>query len=128
MAKYRLTKNFVESLGPVYPKVHDKAGQALRMPDAEAGFAGDRYTVMDDQLPGFGVRVTSSGQRTYILRCRVKGQPDAIRRTVGEVGAIELADAREQARDWLALVRKGIDPKAEQDRQALEAARRRANG
>ena len=119
MAKVKLTKNLVDGLKPVFPKAHPKAG--LPLPK------GERFTLMDAYCPGFGVRVTWSGQRTYILRCRIRGQSDAIRRAIGEVGAIELADARQRARDWLELVRKSIDPKAEQERLAQEAARRRAN-
>ncbi len=29
---------------------------------------GTRYQVMDAQVPGFGVRVTDTGNRTFILR------------------------------------------------------------
>ena len=35
--------------------------------------AGSRYQVMDAQVPGFGVRVTDRGTRSFILRTRYPG-------------------------------------------------------
>jgi hypothetical protein len=34
---------------------------------------GKRYQIMDAQVPGFGVRVTDTGNRTFILRTRYPG-------------------------------------------------------
>jgi integrase len=78
--------------------------------------ARKRYDVMDTDVPGFGVRVTERGQRTFILIGRFPGSPNPTRRALGEYPALSLEKARTRARDWRDLVRQGIDPKAEEDR------------
>jgi len=76
-----------------------------------------RYDVMDTDVPGFGVRVTERGQRTFILIARYPGSSNPTRRAVGEYPALRLEKARERARHWRDLVvRQGIDPKTEEDR------------
>jgi integrase len=75
-----------------------------------------RYDVMDTDVPGFGVRVTERGQRTFILIARYPGSFNPTRRAIGEYQALSLEKARERARHWRDLVRQGIDPKTEEDR------------
>jgi integrase len=75
-----------------------------------------RYDVMDTDVPGFGVRVTEKGLRTFILIARYPGSPNPTRRAIGEYPALSLEKARTRARDWRDLVRQGIDPKAEEER------------
>jgi hypothetical protein len=41
---------------------------------------GTRYQVMDTQVPGFGIRVTDTGNRTFILRTRYPGSASPGRR------------------------------------------------
>ena len=77
---------------------------------------GRRYEIMDAAVPGFGVRVTDRGLRSYFLLTRYPGSPNPTRRSLGEVGAIELAPARQKARDWLTTIQKGIDPKIAEER------------
>ena len=89
--------------------------------------AGTRYEVQDTTLPGFMVRVTDTGQCSYVLRTRFPGSPNANRRAIGDVGAMALTDARERAREWLALIAKGVDPAVEAER-ARQAAMRCAAG
>jgi hypothetical protein len=43
-----------------------------------------RYDVMDTDVPGFGVRVTERGQRTFILIARYPGSSNPTRRAIGE--------------------------------------------
>ena len=88
---------------------------------------GQRYQVMDIEVSGFGVRVTDTGQRTFILRTRYPGGSSASRREIGKYPTISLADAREKARRWMALVKQGIDPSAEDDRLASANATKREN-
>jgi integrase len=76
-----------------------------------------RYDVMDTDVPGLGVRVTETGQKSFILIARYPGSSNPTRRTIGEYPAISLQKARERAREWRELLRKGIDPKAEEERQ-----------
>ena len=75
-----------------------------------------RYEVMDSDVPGFGVRVSEVGQRSFILIARYPGSANPTRRALGEYPSLSLGEARERAKDWRALIRKGIDPKAEEAR------------
>jgi integrase len=85
--------------------------------------AGSRYQIMDAQVPGFGVRVTETGYKTFILRTRYPGASGANRREIGACGEVGLADAREKARKWRSLARQGIDPAREEERERQEALR-----
>jgi len=78
--------------------------------------ARKRYDIMDADVPGFGVRVSEKGQRTFILIARYPGSSNPTRRAVGEYPALGLERARERARHWRDLIRQGIDPKTEEER------------
>lgn len=71
---------------------------------------GGRLWIADSLVPGFGVRVTDKGSKTYVLRTRYPGEASASRREIGKVGEIELTDARDKARGWLKLVSEGKNP------------------
>ena len=81
------------------------------------------YDVMDAVVPGFGVRVSETGRKTFILIARFPGNPDKLaasvpnptRRALGEYGALTLEKARARARDWLELIRQGKDPRNEEE-------------
>jgi integrase len=75
---------------------------------------------------GSAVRVTPAGLRTFVLIARYPGSENPTRRAIGEYPAISLQRARERAREWRELVRKGIDPKAEDERQRREELRKQA--
>ena len=49
-----------------------------------------------------------------------------MRRTIGDAAMMTLADARKIAREWLALVEKGIDPREKAREEAEAEARERA--
>jgi hypothetical protein len=87
---------------------------------------GERYQVMDAQVPGFGVRVTDKGHRTFILRIRYPGSSTPTRREIGNCADVKLTDAREKARRWRAMVAQGIDPALEEERERQEALRKLA--
>jgi integrase len=76
-----------------------------------------RKLVWDSAVPGFAVRVTDNGAKTFVLVGRFSSRnPTA--RAIGKVGALSLEDARAKAREWIALVAKGIDPaQAQRDAQ-----------
>lgn len=71
---------------------------------------GGRLWIADSLVPGFGVRVTDKGSKTYVLRTRYPGEASASRREIGKVGEIQLTDAREKARGWLKLISEGKNP------------------
>lgn len=62
----------------------------------------------DGKLPGFGVRVSSSGSKTFYLTYRVHGQ--SRRLTLGRYPFTSLADARIKAHEALSGLAKGADP------------------
>jgi integrase len=61
--------------------------------------------------------VSEVGLKTFILIARYPGSTNPTRRALGEYPSLSLEKARERARDWRALIRKGNDPKAEEERQ-----------
>src|SRR5262249_30022262 len=76
----------------------------------------DRYDQMDTAVPGFGVRV-SDNRKTFILIARFPGSNNPTRRTLGEYDVMSLEEARDRAREWRKLVKKKIDPGAEEQRK-----------
>ncbi len=74
----------------------------------------------DAQLPGFGVRVSKSGRKTFIVR--YKGSSGSKRRlNLGVYPLMSLAEARDEAREKLAAIAKGEDPQVEKvaEREAV---------
>jgi len=67
----------------------------------------------DDDLPGFGVRVMSTGKISFIAQGRVKGTGKEPRVTLGRFGVITPQEARKRAKRKLADMSDGIDPVAE---------------
>jgi integrase len=103
MPKRTLTDRFLKSLKPAAP--------------------GKRLIVGDSVVPGFGVRVTDKGTKTFVLVNRFGGK-NPTPRALGEYGALTLEGARGMARQWLGLIGNGIDPKREAERRRLERQRR----
>lgn len=97
MAQKRLTTRFIDSIKP------PKEGRA---------------EYWDDAVPGFGLRVTAAGRRSWVLMYRVAHRQR--RWTFGTYPALSLAAAREKAKDGLQQVAKGQDP-AGQKASAREA-------
>ena len=81
------------------------------------------YEVMDSDVRGLGIRVMPSGIKTFILFRRFPGSKNPARRALGAYPDISLAQAREKAREWNALVKKGIDPAIEEGRQEASGNR-----
>jgi integrase len=88
---------------------------------------GKTYDVPDGIVPGLAVRVMPSGQRTFVLVTRFPGRKNPTRRSLGAYGAITLDVARERARVWLDLIRRGIDPQVQEERDRLAELRKQAH-
>ncbi len=81
------------------------------------------YIQGDAQVPGFGIRMRPNGTASYLVMKRLPGDANPLRVTLGRVGEITLAGAREWARQAIAAVRDGVDVNA-QKRRARERGRR----
>ncbi len=67
--------------------------------------------VWDGRLPGFGVRVSAGGTKSFILLYRANGRPRRL--TLGRYPVLSLAEARKAAQEALTSIAKGDDPAAE---------------
>ncbi|MEY4671198.1 MAG: hypothetical protein RLZZ415_1077 [Pseudomonadota bacterium] len=75
--------------------------------------ADKRYDVWDSKLPGFGLRVGTSGAKTYVVRYRANGGGRSAPRryvTVGRHGTLTVEQARKKAQQILAEATVGEDP------------------
>lgn len=70
--------------------------------------ASGRLAIPDAVLPGFELRVTAGGRKSFALRYRVAGRQERV--TIGHYPALGLADAREEARGVLRAAEKGLNP------------------
>jgi integrase len=98
---------------------------------------GKRYDRPDGIVPGLAVRVTDKGVRTFILTARYPGNQspskrkrehtglNPTRREIAKVGEISLADARDRAREWLRLIKTGVDPMDIEEAQRQAEAEKR---
>lgn len=69
---------------------------------------GPNTDVPDGKLPGFGVRVSKTGRKTFFFAYRFAG--DRYRLNLGLYPDVSLADARAKAEEARVLLRKGINP------------------
>jgi integrase len=72
----------------------------------------------DDSLPGFGLRVSYNGSKSWIVLYRCNGQKGRL--TLGRFDVLPLAEARESAREALKAASLGDDPtiRKNRDREA----------
>jgi integrase len=87
--------------------------------------AGTRDYYWDALVPSLGVVVTARGTKSFIVYRRWPGSRAPARRTLGNANKLPLSAARKRAREWLELVARGIDPKAQAREAALAAQRQR---
>ena len=74
----------------------------------------------DSDVPGFGLRVRSSGLRNYVFQYKVGGATRRI--AIGTASAITVAQARKTASELHARVRLGFDPSSEKRERVSRAA------
>jgi integrase len=82
---------------------------ALSVANAKPPAKG-RVEYFDAALPGFALRVTHTGSKSWTLLYRPAGRGKLRRLTLGAYPALSLADARELARKAVHDVDKGTDP------------------
>lgn len=74
------------------------------------------YEIHWDDLPGFGLRVTANGVRSFVAQGRVNGK--AVITTIGRFGLFTVDQARAKAQSILQGMREGIDPNAAKKAEA----------
>lgn len=82
-----------------------------------------RREYWDELLPGFGMRITDSGARSWVFMYRIAGQKRRL--TIGSANEIGLAEARQRARKSALIVAEGRDPGLERVEAESEALQRR---
>lgn len=95
----------------------------------EAPAEGKRTWLWDDQVRGFGVVMSASGRKVYVVQYRIGGKSNTAKRlTIGTHGSPWTPDAaRERALELLRVVETGVDPAmAEQLAAEAEEAATRA--
>lgn len=90
--------------------------------------AAGREDHWDALLPGFGLRVSCSGTKSWLAMVRIirLGEWKQTRLTLGRYPALSLADAREKAREAIALAQARKDPRGlckEEERKLDDATR-----
>ena len=75
--------------------------------------ATGRVELWDSSLPGFGIRITDKGSRSWVLMYRMTGGGPKRRMTLGTYPMLSLAEARQGAGEALQMVERGVDPVAE---------------
>jgi integrase len=86
------------------------------------------YDIRDTVMPGLRVRVMPSGQRSFVLLARHAGKHSApSRRVLGIYDVISLEEARDEAREWKKLIKKGVDPSALKKKVVAEKEREQRN-
>jgi integrase len=78
----------------------------------------------DTVLPGFGIRISYGGKRSYFVMTRINGKQRRL--AVGNAALIGLAEASETARGLLRDAATGIDPKEKEraERRTVQKAKR----
>ena len=87
--------------------------------------ARDRF-VWDEEVKGFGLRVRSSGHKSFVFQYRVGGRGGSSHRlTIGDYGAVTADQARRQAKQLAGAVAQGRNPALEREaeKRAIAEAR-----
>jgi integrase len=72
--------------------------------------ATGRREIYDETLPAFGMRITSTGVKSWFLMTRIGGKMSRL--TLGRYPAMGLSKARQSARSKLEEIARGTDPRA----------------
>lgn len=99
----RITKSFIDKLDIPTPYPNGSCRQSF---------------YRDTVIPGFGLRVTSGGARSFIVERRINGKVKRI--TLGKYGNLTVEQARKQAMKVLGEVATGSDPIAEKREKQLK--------
>ncbi len=109
----------------------ERASERVKLVDRAIKAAKARheiYEIRDAEESGLRLRVHPGGKKTFVLVARYPTHPKhATRRALGEYPTLGLGEARDQARDWKRLIKKGVDPQETAEERRREQQRKRAN-
>ena len=77
---------------------------------AKPALPGQRRLLWDAAVSGLALRVTDTGAKSLVLVTRYPGSHNPAARSLGTVGKITLAQARDKAREWFKMIEAGVDP------------------
>lgn len=100
----RITKSFVDKVSTPPLDSNGKATQIIHR---------------DSAIVGFGLRVTSTGVKSFIVETRINGK--SRRKTLGRYGRITVEQARKEAVKFLGKVAQGSDPIAERKADLIKS-------
>lgn len=81
--------------------------------------AGKQQAFMrDSEAPGLRVRVTAAGAKSFVYEAKLNRQ--TIRRTIGDVRAWSIEQARTEARRLAVLIDEGVNPNEQERQQQAE--------
>jgi integrase len=93
-----------------------------RTVDATLPSSRDGY-LWDDELKGFGLKVTPAGKKVFLVQYRLGGRKGRTRRvTIGQLGVVTPEQARSEARQLLGDVAAGRDPAETKDAKRADTA------
>jgi hypothetical protein len=104
----KLTKRAVESA----------RGPERRTDEPDAKYRKRWRWLGDGEVPGFGLKIYGTGRKVFALRYRTRSGRHRML-TLGTFGESTVQEAREEARDEKARIRRGDDPQAERQREAV---------
>lgn len=101
-----LTAELVRSLRfEAYPVGVDSAGNLETISPPQSMLD---WSLRDAELPGFGIRLTKAGSRSFFVQTRPPNQRASKRLALPQE---HLRDARKEAKTWLAAIAQGVDPR-----------------
>lgn len=93
-----------------------------RAVDAALPASKDSY-LWDDELKGFGLKVTPAGKKVFLVQYRLGGRNGRTRRyTIGQLGTVTPEQARIEARRLLGDVAAGRDPSETKDAKRADTS------
>lgn len=90
-----------------------------RLVDSTPAPASGQTFIRDNDLKGFGLRITSTGAKSFVVERRIDGRVRRI--TLGRYGVLTCEEARREAQKVLGKVAMGINPLAERETAKVKA-------
>lgn len=100
-------------------RITESSVKKLSIPATDKAGKKTQVFHRDSAIPGFGVRVTSGGAKSFNVERRVNGK--VRRHTIGRCGSVSVDTARNEAIRFLGTVASNVDPIAAKKRSAAQS-------